>query len=200
MYNYNGKSYSLIINGRFFGNNPSLVSTKIRFTYFWKTKLWPKTEDTNNKGHHKNLFQISVRDIYSEQELLFLGNSEAQEGGKTQSIRTWKSTFVCTFRLFVMCNLVPLSINSPVMALGELAGHQTIQRAKDDNRSQNLEERSCVWQEENTDFTMFSEEFIDKEVVTLQISGELLSPSKAAAVEPALFVWNKGEGLFPDEL
>lgn len=42
-------------------------------------------------------------------------------------------------------------------------------------------------------------EFIDKEVVTSQISGELLSPSKAAAVEPAPFVWNRGEGLFPGE-
>lgn len=29
------------------------MNTKIHFTYFWKTKLWPKTGDTNNKGHHK---------------------------------------------------------------------------------------------------------------------------------------------------
>lgn len=64
------------------------MNTIIHFTYFWKTKLWPKTEDTNNKGHHKSIFQISVRDIHSEQELLFLGNSEAQEGGKTQYICT----------------------------------------------------------------------------------------------------------------
>lgn len=63
-----------------------------------------------------------------------------------------------------------------------------------------MEGRSGVWQEENSDFTIFSGEFIDKEVVTSQISGKLLSPSKAAAVEPVPFVWNKGEGLFPGEL
>lgn len=60
-------------------------------------------------------------------------------------------------------------------------------------------EGRSVWQEENIDFTMLRGEFIDKEVVTSQVSGELLSPSKAAAVEPAPFVWSK-EGLFPDEL
>lgn len=86
-----------------------------------------------------------------------------------------------------MCKPDSLSINSPVMALGGSAGHQTIQRAKHDNRSQNSEE--VVSGKKRILILQCSVgEFIDKEVVTSQISGELLSPSKAAAVEPAPFV------------
>lgn len=84
------------------------------------------------------------------------------------------------------------------MALGGSAGHQTIQRAKDDNRSQNLEEEVMSGKKRTLILQCSVGEFIDKEVVTSQISGELLFPPKAAA-PAAPFVWNRGEGLFPGE-
>lgn len=97
--------------GGFLAIIPVLWTSKYTLHIFGRPNCSPRQRTQTTKGITKSLFQMSVRDIHSKQELLFIGTSEAQY------IHIWK-----IFSLFVMCESVSLSINSPVMALGDLQG------------------------------------------------------------------------------
>lgn len=136
--------------GDFLAIIPVLWTPKYTSHISERLNCGPRQGTQTTKGITKSLFQMSMRDIHSEQELLFIGNSEVQEGGKAQYIHIWKM-----FSLFVMCKPVSLSIDSAVMALGGICRAPNNPEGKGRQQVTELG-GSGVWQEENIDFTMFS--------------------------------------------